>query len=58
MQENRERMCDRSDPHCRKEGYVDLNKKDTLQAGDKVYMDWMGKSIVLFQIGEDSLEKE
>ena len=29
-----------------KEGYVDLNKKDTLQAGDKVYMDWMGKSIV------------
>ena len=40
-----------------KEGYVDLNKKDTLQAGDKVYMDWMGKSIVLFQIGEDSLEK-
>ncbi len=25
-----------------KEGYVDLNKKDTLQAGDKVYMDWMG----------------
>ena len=40
-----------------KEGYVDLNKKDTLQVGDKVYMDWMGKSIVLFQIGEDSLEK-
>ena len=22
-----------------KEGYVDLNKKDTLQAGDKVYME-------------------
>ena len=40
-----------------KEGYVDLHNKDTLQAGDKVYMDWMGKSIVLFQIGEDSLEK-
>ena len=39
-----------------KEGYVDLNKKDTLQAGDKVYLDWMGKSIVLFQIGEDPLE--
>ena len=29
-----------------KEGYVDLNQKDTLQAGDKVYLDWMGKSIV------------
>ena len=39
-----------------KEGYVDLNQKDTLQAGDKVYLDWMGKSIVLFQIGEDPLE--
>ena len=23
-----------------KEGYVDLNKKDTLQAGDKVYIGW------------------
>ena len=40
-----------------KEGYVDLNQKDTLQAGDKVYLDWMGKSIVLFQIGEDPLGK-
>ena len=30
--------------------------KDGLQAGDKVYLDWMGKSIVLFQIGEDPLE--
>ena len=39
-----------------KEGYVDLNQKDTLQTGDKVYLDWMGKSIVLFQIGEDPLE--
>lgn len=25
-----------------KEGYVDLNQKDTLQAGDKVYLDWTG----------------
>ena len=40
-----------------KEGYVDLNQKDTLQAGDKVYLDWMGKSIVLFQLGEEPLEK-
>lgn len=42
-------------------GYVNLNEimgnNEKLQAGDKVYSVMMGKSIVLFNIGEDEFEK-
>ena len=45
----------------RAQGYEDMKQLikagKMIRTGDKVYMDWMGKSIVLFQIGEDSLEK-
>lgn len=38
-------------------GYHDLNGVDSLKAGDKVYATWMGKSIALFNIGEEPLEQ-
>lgn len=38
-------------------GYVDINQAKSLKPGDKVYQEWMGKSIALFQIGEEPLEK-
>lgn len=44
-----------------KEGYQELNelvKNNTaLKCGDKVYSVWMNKSIVMFQIGEQPMEK-
>ncbi len=43
------------------EGYVDLKdaiaKNTTLKAGDKVYVNHMGKAVALFLIGEEPLEK-
>lgn len=43
------------------QGYQDLNKlvenNTALKAGDKVYAECMGKTIVLFQIGKEPLEK-
>ena len=43
------------------EGYRELNKlisqKTKLKAGDKVYSVWMNKSIVMFKIGSEPLEK-
>ena len=40
-------------------GYVSLDelaqKGETLKAGDKVYVDWMGKSFVCFKLGERPL---
>ena len=38
-------------------GYVSMDEKDTLVKGDKVYAAWMDKSIALFNIGEDPIEK-
>ena len=40
-----------------KAGYKDINKCKKLSAGDKVYITKMNKSIALFQIGSDGLEK-
>ncbi|GAA0674476.1 MULTISPECIES: aminopeptidase [Clostridium] len=44
-----------------KEGYKDLNKiienNESLKAGDKVYVNHMGKSLALFLIGKESLQK-
>ena len=43
------------------EGYVDLKdaiaKNTPLKAGDKVYVNHMGKAVALFLIGEEPLEK-
>ncbi|PWJ51625.1 aminopeptidase [Faecalicatena contorta] len=38
-------------------GYRELSSAEKLNTGDKVYAAWMGKSIALFNIGEDDLEK-
>ena len=42
-------------------GYTNLEDKiargEALKAGDKVYSDWMGKSIMLFIIGNEPMEK-
>ena len=38
-------------------GYRDLYTAEHLVPGDKVYAAWMEKSIVLFRLGTDSLEK-
>ncbi len=44
-----------------KEGYQELNElvknNMALKCGDKVYSVWMNKSIVMFQIGEQPMEK-
>ena len=37
-------------------GYKNMDTVDTLHPGDKVYEVWMGKSIVMFQIGTEPLE--
>lgn len=38
-------------------GYRELSSAEKLNTGDKVYAAWMGKSIALFNIGEEDLEK-
>lgn len=38
------------------EGYRELTSSEKLNPGDKVYASWMGKSIALFNIGEEPLE--
>ena len=38
-------------------GYQNLYNTDSLKAGDKVYAAWMEKSIALFNIGEEPLER-
>ena len=40
-----------------KAGYVDLDKVETLQAGDRVYVNTMNKAIQLYIIGAEPLEK-
>lgn len=39
-----------------KAGYRELASAEGLKSGDKVYASWMGKSIALFNIGEEPLE--
>ena len=41
----------------KKSGFKDVNECDSLKAGDKVYVQKMGKAIALFVIGSDSIEK-
>lgn len=36
-------------------GYIELSKAGEVKPGDKVYAAWMGKSIALFNIGEESV---
>ena len=36
-------------------GFADLNMQNALKAGDRVYVDHMGKSLVLFVIGRQPL---
>lgn len=38
-------------------GYIELSKAGELRSGDKVYAAWMGKSIALFNIGEEPVEE-
>lgn len=38
-------------------GYIELSKAGELRPGDKVYAAWMGKSIALFNIGEEPVEE-
>ena len=38
-------------------GYKDINTVDSLKAGDKVYLNKMDKSLVLFHIGKDDISK-
>lgn len=38
-------------------GYRELSNAEQLKAGDKVYAAWMGKAIVLFNVGEEPLHK-
>lgn len=40
-----------------KQGYKDFDSFKSLKAGDKVYITKMNKSIALFQIGKESLDK-
>ncbi|GAA0267407.1 aminopeptidase [Faecalicatena contorta] len=37
-------------------GYIELSKANEVKRGDKVYAAWMGKSIALFNIGEEPVE--
>lgn len=37
-------------------GYIELSKANEVKPGDKVYAAWMGKSIALFNIGEELVE--
>lgn len=38
-------------------GYRELSNVERLKAGDKVYTAWMGKTIVLFNVGEEPLHR-
>ena len=38
-------------------GYIDINEKKELQAGDKVYFNNRGKSMYIAIIGEESIEE-
>ena len=53
-----ERLCTQTSVRIAQEnGYRDINTVDKLKAGDKVYYDKMGKSLILFNIGSDDISK-
>ncbi len=53
-----ERECVRSIVRlCEEVGYKNLMSQDVLNPGDKVYADIYGKSVILFQIGTDPIDK-
>ena len=53
-----ERLCTQTSVRIAQEnGYRDINTVDKLKAGDKVYYDKMGKSLILFNIGSDEISK-
>ena len=53
-----ERLCVRSAIEiAKKNGYKDIEKVKTLKAGDKVYIDKMGKSLILFDIGTGDISR-
>ena len=53
-----ERLCVRSAVEiAKKHGYKDIDKVRTLKAGDKVYINKMGKSLILFDIGTGDISR-
>lgn len=53
-----ERECVRSIVRlCEEAGYKNLMSQDVLNPGDKVYADIYGKSVILFQIGTDPIDR-
>ena len=53
-----ERLCTQTSVRIAQEnGYRDINTVDKLKAGDKVYYDKMGKSLILFNIGSDDISR-
>ena len=53
-----ERLCTQTSVRIAQEnGYRDINTVEKLKAGDKVYYDKMGKSLILFNIGTDDISK-
>lgn len=41
----------------RAKGYCALSETETIREGDKIYAEWMGKSVFLFNIGSNPLER-
>jgi len=57
-----ERECaDETVRLAKEKGYIELNDKiasgETIVAGDKIYVNWMGKAVMLFIIGKNPIEK-
>ena len=57
-----ERECaDETVRLAKEKGYIDLNEKiasgEEIKAGDKLYVNWMGKAVMLFVIGKSPIEK-
>ncbi len=57
-----ERECaDETIRLAKEKGYIELNDKiasgEAIVAGDKIYVNWMGKAVMLFIIGKNPIEK-
>ncbi len=57
-----ERECaDETVRLAKEKGYIELNDKiasgEAIVAGDKIYVNWMGKAVMLFIIGKNPIEK-
>ena len=59
--QDRERMCKRDFKRSRSKRFRSLKEVrrsgEKLQAGDKVYVSIMGKTLALFHIGKEPMEK-